>query len=997
MRKLLFLLGSILYFINATAQPHFPYNGVFNEQNLTVAYTNANIVIKPGEILKNATLLVSKGKIIAVGAKVNIPKEAIIKDMQGMYLTPAFIDVCSSYGLDPDPVAARTRGRNVQLEPNRSGAFGANDALKSDQAAYLSFQPDEKSAEKLRANGFGLVLTHVNDGISRGSAALVNTAKDEANNTLITNELATFYSFNKGASKQSYPASLMGSIALLRQFFLDAKWYKENAAKLDFKDLNLEAFLKNEALIKIFEADGKYDILRAAKIAKEAGYNFVIKGNGQEYQYIESLKGLGTTLIIPLNFPKTPDVEDPIDALALNLERLRHWELAPGNPKMLKEAGIPFVLTAHGLKSGDNFFAAIRKTIAYGFNEADALAALTTGPAKLLGISNNYGTLEVGKTANFLVSTDSIFSKGSKLVATSVSGKIHPITPTNLVTIRGKYELQLPDNQKVTLNITETAQTPKLQVKADTSVLKSDFSGNSNGFNLSFTLKNNTYRWGGVFMDDLLLGLMTLPNGKYTYLKAKRIDEVADVRDTTKKQVDSVKIVAKMSYPFSEFGNAKVPQAQKYLIKNATVWTMERDSILQNTDVLIEKGKIIAIGKDLKSADAIVIDGTGKHLTPGLIDEHSHIAIARGVNEGTNSITSEVRIGDVVNPDDINIFRQLAGGVTTSHLLHGSANSIGGQTILIKLRWGQNPEAMKFEGAPGFIKFALGENVKQSNWGDAARVRFPQTRMGVEQVMMDGFTQAKAYKQAMQEFQKTKKSAAQITPRRDLRWEALVEILEGNRNITCHSYVQSEINMLMKVADSLGFKVNTFTHILEGYKVADKMKAHGAGASTFADWWAYKYEVIDAIPQNPEIMHQMGIITAINSDDAEMGRRLNQEAAKSMKYGNMNAVDALKMVTLNPAKLLKIDQKVGSIKIGKDADLVLWDDFPLSIYAKVTKTWVDGILYFDIEMYQAQMERDLAERKLLIDKMLKAKKAGEAVEAPVQWVQPEYHCDSEGY
>ncbi|MBK8391565.1 MAG: hypothetical protein IPL23_20740 [Saprospiraceae bacterium] len=330
---------------------------------------------------------------------------------------------------------------------------------------------------------------------------------------------------------------------------------------------------------------------------------------------------------------------------------------------------------------------------------------------------------------------------------------------------------------------------------------------------------------------------------------------------------------------------------------------------MQNTDVLVSNGKIKSIGKGLNSPQATVIDGTGKHLSAGIIDEHSHI-VASSINEGGQSITSEVRIADVLFPDDMNIYRQLSGGVTTSHILHGSANTIGGQTQLIKMRWGASDEELKFAGADPFIKFALGENVKRSSRATGNN-RFPDTRMGVDQVMMDAFTRASDYQKMLKEAEENnkKKGSTPMVVRRDLELDALVEIMNKKRFITCHSYVQSEINAAMKVAEKFGFVINTFTHILEGYKVADIMKAHGANASTFSDWWNYKMEVVDAIAYNAAIMDKVGLNVAINSDDAEMARRLNQEAAKSIKYGGLTEVEALDMVTINPAKMLHIDNQ----------------------------------------------------------------------------------------
>jgi imidazolonepropionase-like amidohydrolase len=311
-------------------------------------------------------------------------------------------------------------------------------------------------------------------------------------------------------------------------------------------------------------------------------------------------------------------------------------------------------------------------------------------------------------------------------------------------------------------------------------------------------------------------------------------------------------------------------------------------------------------------------------------------------------------------------------------LLHGSANPVGGQSALIKFRWGSSPEEMKIEGADEYIKFALGENVKQSNWGDLNTIRFPQTRMGVEQVYVDAFNEAQKYDAEWKKYNglSKKEKAGATPPRRDLQLEALAEIINKKRFITCHSYVQSEINMLMKVAERFGFTVNTFTHILEGYKVADKMAEHGVGGSTFSDWWAYKYEVREAIPYNAAIMANAGVTVAINSDDGEMARRLNQEAAKTIKYGDMSEIEAMKMVTINPAKLLHLDDRMGSLKVGKDADIVVWTDHPLSVYAKAQMTLVDGRVYFDREKDMELRDKIREERIRIINKMKGAKKNG---------------------
>ena len=460
-----------------------------------------------------------------------------------------------------------------------------------------------------------------------------------------------------------------------------------------------------------------------------------------------------------------------------------------------------------------------------------------------------------------------------------------------------------------------------------------------------------------------LQGKKYYKDGSTSDWSAKQVKQNKEKSNTKEKKNDKPEI-GKVVYPFVAYGNEKLPEVQDVLFKNVTAWTNEEEGILENVDVHIRNGKIHAIGKNLSARGKTVeVDGTGKHLTPGIIDEHSHIAL-QSVNEMAQAVTSEVRMSDALDPNDIAIYRQLAGGVTTSHLLHGSANPIGGQSQLIKLRWGNTAEGLYFGGNPGSIKFALGENVKQSNWGTGGH-RFPQTRMGVEQVFLDAFTRAWEYKDAMA---KDKESV-----RRDLELDAIVEILDEERHITCHSYVQSEINMLIEVADKMKFKINTFTHIMEGYKLADKLAERGIAASTFAYCWAYKMEVADAIPYNANLMQQQGVLTAINSDDAEMGRRLNQEAAKTVMYGGTSEEEAFKMVTLNPAKMLHVDDRVGSLKVGKDADVVLWSDHPLSVYAKTEQTYVDGVKYWDIEENEAKIREVETERSRIIHKILEEK------------------------
>ena len=409
------------------------------------------------------------------------------------------------------------------------------------------------------------------------------------------------------------------------------------------------------------------------------------------------------------------------------------------------------------------------------------------------------------------------------------------------------------------------------------------------------------------------------------------------------------------------------------LIQNATILTVSHGTI-EHGSILIRDGKIADVGASVRAPkDAQVIDAAGGFVIPGIVDCHSHIAIDGSVNEGSVPVSSMVNILDVLNPDDVDIYRDLAGGVTVANVLHGSANAIGGQTVVIKLRWGQPASKLPFEGAVPGIKFALGENPKRSNFSRGTP-RYPATRMGVEETIRGAFTEARDYKAIWDLYNKRTAAGEKnlIPPRRDLKLDPLVEVLEGKRYVHAHCYREDEILMLLRVAKEFGFKVRTFQHVLEGYKVADEIAASGAGASTFSDWWAYKVEAYEAIPYNAALMTRRGVLVSVNSDDAEEATHLNQEAAKSIKFGGLSHDEALKMVTLNPAIQLGIDKRVGTIDTGKDADLVIYNHDPLSAYAVVQKTLIDGRVYFDRQRDIADRPAREKETKALLEKEKKA-------------------------
>jgi imidazolonepropionase-like amidohydrolase len=408
------------------------------------------------------------------------------------------------------------------------------------------------------------------------------------------------------------------------------------------------------------------------------------------------------------------------------------------------------------------------------------------------------------------------------------------------------------------------------------------------------------------------------------------------------------------------------------IIQNATILTVTKGTF--KGSILIRDGKIVAAGDKVTTPEgARVIDAAGQYVMPGIIDCHSHIA-ADSINEGAVAVSSMVGIEDVINPDDIDIYRALAGGVTTANVLHGSANPIGGKCTVMKMRWGKDAQGLIFEGAMPGIKFALGENPKRAGspgggFGFSPGPRYPASRMGVEDVIREAFNEARAYQREWRDYQaKVERHEDAVPPRRDLRLEPLVEVLEGKRYVHAHCYRADEILMLLRVADDYGFKIRTLQHVLEGYKVAREIAEHGTGASTFSDWWAYKAEAYDAIPYNAAIMMRKGVLVSLNSDSAELMRHLNTEAAKAMKYGGLNETEALSLVTINPAKQLSIDQRVGSIEPGKDADLTIFDQHPLSNYAKVQKVFIDGELYFDRAKDLEERSAQEARKKALIDK-----------------------------
>lgn len=997
------LLIGLWFLISTTAfaqEEIYTVNGVRDTRPSLYLFTHATVYTDYQTRLEDASLLIRDGVVEAVGQEIDTPAGAQVVDLQGKFIYPGLIDLYSDYGLSAVPESSSfSFNQKEQLERQTEGPFSTNDAIKAQYQAAEDFSLDKQAAQDYRQAGFSVVLTHKRDGLARGSSALVALSDESPNQAVIMNRAAAHYSFDKGSSQQFYPISKMGFIALLRQTYLNAAWYQTKRND-DYRDESLEAWISQQDLPQFFDAPGWIQMLRADQLGDEFGVQYILRGSGDEYQRLEQIKATQASLVIPINFPEAYDVEDPYDAQHIALQDMKHWELAPTNAGRLAAQAIPFAITADGLDKKDNFWKNLRQAVKHGLSKEEALKAVTYTPAQLVRIEEQLGSLKPGYLANFLIVSDDLFDEEAIIYENWIQGQPYVIHDKEAPDLAGAYQLEVADTTYA-LEVSGKPGQAKFAIQhADSSQTLVDASVARTTITLSFPSSSPSagrIRLSGYIDGKTLRGSGQLADGTWTSWRATyqgEPEEPDSLENTDKPLVEATSDADSLSpvvYPFMPFGRELLPEAGTYLIKGATVWTNERDGILEKADVLVTDGKIAQVGMDLSDRDATVIDGSGKHLTSGIIDEHSHIALASVNDIAVNS--AMVRMQDVVDSEDINLYRQLAGGVTAAQLLHGSANPIGGQSALVKLRWGAPPRDLLIDGADGFIKFALGENVKRSS--NENSIRYPQTRMGVEQVYRDAFTRARTYDQQWNDYQSasSRQKEDSPAPRRDLALETLAEILNDERFITCHSYVQSEINMLMHVADDFDFNVNTFTHILEGYKVADKMAAHGAGGSTFSDWWAYKFEVRYAIPYNAALMNMAGVTTAINSDDAEMARRLNQEAAKSVKYGGMSEEEAWKMVTLNPAKLLHLDDRMGSIREGKDADLVLWTDHPLSIYAKPEKTMIDGRIYYDLEEDARQQELIAQERNRLIQKLQAAKKSGASTQEVSSTTRKLFHCD----
>ncbi|HEX3870496.1 MAG TPA: amidohydrolase family protein [Pirellulales bacterium] len=1074
-----FVVG-VLVAWQATAQPRTkPAQGLRQNTPTVHALVGAKIVVSPEKTIDRGNMIVREGVITAVGAEAEVPPDAVIHPLAGKTIYAGLIDALTELSDD------------VTIPP-RAGPGYWNENVTPEFRVADVYATSKRTNDKLRRQGITARLVAPSRGVIKGTSALVTTADVEPELSVLDDGVALHMKLTTSRrSIGDYPRSPMGALALARQAFCDARWYSEvwpiydEHSLLPRPEVNtsldaMRGILDGKGPVVIDAADTLY-FFRADRFAREFKLRAIVRGSGEEYQRLDAVRDTGLPIIVPVNFPKAPNVNNPEMALSIALDKLMHWDIAPENPGRLDNAGVTIALTSYGLKDSSTFLSAVAMAVEHGLKRESALRALTVTPASLLGIDDRLGTIEKGKLAHLVVTDGPLFARKTKIVETWVDGHRYDVAATPRDDVRGTWELRIAadDGSSETLKLELSGESRKLSgtlQRGDRSAKLT--SASLEGAQLAASLPGKSLGWKGVLQltatvldssapqtpdrgpeassDELsLLGALLWSDGKQSSITGRRASAPKDAEKSdspapaegkegkprekpvvagpedqppddpdmdreSKKSDDSESKSATepkksspkrpthalypVNYPLGEFGLERAPEQPKAIVfRGATVWTCDSHGKRETADVLVESGKISAVDANLDvPKGAVSIDARGKHITPGIIDCHSHIATDGGVNEGSQAITAEVRIGDFIDPYDINIYRQLAGGVTAANILHGSANPIGGQNQVIKFRWGAGPEEAKLAQAPPGIKFALGENVKQSNSFFASRDRYPQSRMGVEQLLRDAFRAAQEYRDARRRWDEQRKAnkISELPPRCDLELEALVEVLEGKRLIHCHSYRQDEILATMRVCEEFNVRIATFQHILEGYKVADQMARHGVGGSSFSDWWAYKFEVFDAIPYNGALLRSAGVLVSFNSDDAEMARRLNLEAAKAVKYGGVPEVEALKFVTFNAAKQLGIDRWVGSIEPGKDADLVLWNGSPLSTYARCEQTWIDGRKYFDRSDDAKRRSEVVTRRAALVQRILASGEpfAGPDDDKKDEWPREDEVChDHDGH
>jgi imidazolonepropionase-like amidohydrolase len=938
-----------------------PVNGPRHAEVQRWALVGATVHVKPGETIEDAAVLFDDGVIVSVGGADVDALEADgwrIEDVTGRHVYAGFVEPFAQVD-------------GVELSSERAGGHWC-EVFTPERRALAGEGLTDSDRERLRGNGFVAAAISPKGGVMRGLGAVVSTAEvpedaSEGRASVYGEDVYLACAIESANGFRAYPTSHMGAVALIRQGLSDAAWWRDNGEP---GPSYLEAIDPGKRALW-FDTKHELEGLLAGKIGREfdlGADEIVIVGNGTELRRLDAVAGLGYAVVVPLRFPAAPDVASVAGLERTTFNDLMLWEQGPSNARRLAEAGVTVAITSSKLPKGQQFWGNLRRAVEAGLGTEDALAMVTTTPAELVGVEDRLGTIEAGKVASFVVTDGAMFDGDGEILDVWVEGRKYVINEADDDTLDGAWTVGVVGGSFEMGLVFDGGKIRAIEGDAENDARKVEVDLPS----VSFLIDDEddgtgTYVMSGVLVEDRLVGTGVSPDGSvFEWFATRDVGEaVAGEADDDDDEEIEAAPEDLGGVPFGAYAMAEVPAQESVLFVNGTVWTQGDAGIIESGFVWIADGKIRAVGPmdEAPDVDGVrVVDLAGRQISPGLIDAHSHTGLfGFGVNEAGQAVTAECRIGDSLDPGHINWYRQLAGGVTTANLLHGSANPIGGQSQIVKVRWGsQRAEDMFFEGAMPGIKFALGENVKQSNWGDRFTTRYPQTRMGVETLMRDRFAAARDY--------------AAGHERRDLELEALAEILAGDRLVHSHSYRQDEILMLCRIAEDFGFQIGTFQHGLEVYKVAEAVRAHARGASIFSDWWAYKVEVQDAIPYAGPVQTRAGVRTSYNSDSDELARRMSWEAGKAVKYsdGKVVGADALAFVTINPAVQLGIEDRVGSIEVGKDADLAIWTGSPLSSLSRCVGTWIDGREYFSVEKDEAHRARIKAERERLIQKVLEA-------------------------
>lgn len=896
------------------------------------AIRDARLFVAPGKVIEKGTLVVRDGLIEAAGPadEVEIPYDAEVIDGKGLVVYPGFIDLYT------------TAGQRAGAERSTTGGGRPVELLETPLATTPTdnrkgLTPEFKVAEVLdlgdafvdlrRKIGFTSLLSVPGGAIATGQSALVGLSGEPRREALIKAPVAlhvqvaaprgastSFGSFRSsgGAVENPYPRVLMGAVAHLRQAMSDAEHHhrlleyaKNGGAIRPPADPALEALweARQKRLPVWWEAETRDEIHRALDLAKEFGTTAVIVGGREAAQVVDRLKEEKVAVVFRLDFPEAPkvpteaeyrkrsaaDQDVPLKVLA---DRKTKWKERVGAAAVLAKAGVPIALGTEGVGKLENGPAQLRALIAEGLTADQALDALTRSAASIAGLENRLGTLEPGKLAHVVAFSAPFQEEKAKVKLLLIDGR--------------KFEIKTPP---------------------------------------SSSTRPETQRAGGSVQGKPAAGdEKSRSNQPKDEPKAEEKPKDEENPKAEEKPKDEAKPFHDVATEFDADRAPKLKTGGNVFIKDAVILTVTKGTIPKGS-ILVEDGKIKAIGPDLEAPEGVkVIDATGLVAMPGMIDAHSHIAVEGGVNESSLSVVPEVRIKDVIIGDSVAIYRALAGGTTIARVLHGSANAIGGQDAVIKLRYGQPGRDLILREGPQGVKFALGENVVRNT------SRFPNTRMGVESVIDGAFQEARAYKDALrahsEKVAKLGEEKAGPPPRRDFRLEALAQMLDGEIKIHSHCYRADEIIMLLRTAEKHGIRIQSLQHALEAYKVAPEIAAHGASVSTFSDWWAYKIEAIDAIPQNATMLTKAGVDANIKSDSAELIRHLNLEAAKMVKYGGATEEQALAYVTISPARQIGLDDRLGSLEVGKDADIALFNAHPFDAFSRCEMTLIDGEVYF---------------------------------------------------